>query len=671
MNIKYDLVDKSYCYKCDNKSEVEKLNFLLTNTKGDFLNLGYKKNCTKFQGFNVCNKNTLEIFKFLDEIVVGDVNCVEGTYGGYYSMRKFASKLTQNLVLPVNKQGDFSETLGSETKLKYDENGILVEDIDYENTLLPQDKFYLGPTGGFVYEINDYEGKIYIDLDMRKQNDFDKWGRIYEVYEEDGIVYVHFTKKNGDNKDYDLFFGIKAMNFSYDLIKDFIKKEYNYSKRRNSLYEWYVYRLMSINVDHNKRLVIGAGFSKEDVQEQILLLDQHQNELEGFDMNIFKDLIDNKEFQKPLTQDISLAYKLSSNGIYNFLNKDLTHEDIRVGSFAGFPWFANIWTRDELVGLRAFINLGEEELVKDQLYNYLNLVDYNDGLIKRVQQEGSLKSADGCFWLAKRFGDFIFYLEKEGRLSKVLTTGELKIIYDKFYLIFTKLTEHFWDSQEELLKVKKGDSWMDTVDVNYPIDIQVQFLEFVSLLGVLAQVLQREDEKIHLVEFENLLKMKVKNSYFRGGCLYDEPFEDKISCNVFLVYYFYPNLFTRSEWELIFDNALMHLRTGWGGISSISSKDSRFKESYTGEDNASYHNGDSWYWINNIAGIVLDDLNEKKYRRDIAKILQSSTHDILKLGSLGFASEVSSSSVQESHGCFAQLWSSSTYIEMVDKIFKR
>ena len=100
----------------------------------------------------------------------------------------------------------------------------------------------------------------------------------------------------------------------------------------------------------------------------------------------------------------------------------------------------------------------------------------------------------------------------------------------------------------------------------------------------------------------------------------------------FLAYYFYPDLFLKSDWEIIFDNALMHLRTSWGGISSLSYKDVEFKENYTGENNLSYHRGDSWYWINNIAAIALQDLNNKKYRRDISKLMMTSTYDILKNG---------------------------------------
>ena len=66
-----------------------------------------------------------------------------------------------------------------------------------------------------------------------------------------------------------------------------------------------------------------------------------------------------------------------------------------------------------------------------------------------------------------------------------------------------------------------------------------------------------------------------------------------------------------------------------------------------------------------------DDFNEKKYRKEINGLLLSSTKDILELGCIGFGSEISSAKEQKPQGCYAQLWSSASYIEMVDKLFKR
>ena len=213
MIIKYELGSQYYFYKLEDAKEMGKLNFILSNNKGDFLNLGYYSNVTKFQGYNVCNAKTLNVFKFVDEILPEGVECKKVGYGGYYASRKYASKVTENLEVSNEE----------EEKSKDGKNSSV---YDETSSLLTKDRFYLGPTGGFVYEIYDYEGKVCIDLDMREQNDFDEWGRIYDVYEENGIVYVEFTKYEGEVEEDKLFLGVKAVNFSYDLIKDFVKKEY-------------------------------------------------------------------------------------------------------------------------------------------------------------------------------------------------------------------------------------------------------------------------------------------------------------------------------------------------------------------------------------------------------------------------------------------------------------
>lgn len=667
MKINYRLNEDIYSYTQENQAEVNKLNFLLTNVKGDFLNLGVGPNSTKYQGLNMCNTKTLEIFKFLDEIILPNLEVKSVEYGGYYVKREFGSKISEVIrteILNTNAKSEFDD----DAKLVYNDNGVLEEVYSEETETQPYDYFYLGPTGGMVYQIFNYDGDLLIDLDIRKQNDFDVWGREYNVYQKDGIIFVEYSKKVAEKEDYKVIFGIKAVNFIYDLKKEWLKKEYEYSKQRNSLSERYIYRLMSVSVSESKRLLLGYGFTEEEVKTQIELLEQNQNDLEEFDKEIYNEFVKDKDFQNPIPQDFLVAYKLSNNGLYRFLNKFLRHKNISSGSFAGLPWFSNIWARDELIGLRAFINNSEEAYVKEKLFDYLSSIDTESGMLKRIDEEGAYQSADGVFWLAKRFEDFIYHLEKKGRLSNVLTQGELNIVYEKMYNSFEKIVANNWDSENELLKVKKGDSWMDTIDLEYPFDMQVLFLEFVSFLVIAAQILKREEIN-HLSEFESLLKNKIRDTYLRNGILYNEAFKDKINSNAFLAYYIYPDLFSFDDWEIIFDNVLPHLKTSWGGISSLSRKDSEFKENYTGENNLSYHRGDSWYWINNITAIVLNDLNEKKYRPYISKILMSSTRDILKLGAIGFGSEISSASSQKAEGCFAQLWSSSTYIEMIDKIF--
>ena len=673
MRISYSFPSQIYSYSQKDNNELSKLNFLITNSKGDFINLGVEKNSSKFYGLNVCKNETLEIFKFIEEITPVGLEAIEVVNEGYRVIRKFKSGYTeQTETIVVEEETRKDHLFGERGDLKYDEEGKLIEEVSIESNNKPYDIFYLGPSGGMVYEIFNFEGSLLIDLDMKLRDDFDTLGREYEIDNENGIIFVEYTKKDQNNEiKYKQYLGVKAVNFSYEILGQWVEKFYSYSKIRNSLYNWYVYRFLKVNVNEKKRIIFGAGFSKEEVIKQIELLDVHQDELMGFQRQFYEELSSEDIFEKPLTQDVSVSYKLSKSAMYHFMNMELNNSEHPAGAFAGYPWFSDVWARDELVSLRSFINMKEEKIVRQRLDHYLNQIDKETGGINILQNRISNKSCDATFWLAKRLEDFFFYLAEKGRLSELYNEDEIKEIYHKLTGAFAKIIKTNWDYDEELLKVKYADSWMDTVEWKFPLEVQVQFMEFVSFLAFLSDLVGERGETDKYLDFEEGMREKIRVTYLKNWRLYNDVglIEEVHNSNVFLAYYIYPDLFKREEWERIVDNALKVMRTSWGGISSVSKKASCFKENYTGETNESYHRGDSWYWINNLCAIVLNDLNEKKYRRDISKILLSSTSDILKKGTIGYGSEVSSASEQRAEGCLAQMWSSATYIEMVDKIF--
>ena len=58
------------------------------------------------------------------------------------------------------------------------------------------------------------------------------------------------------------FLVIKGVN-DYKTIGEWVKKAYPYDARRGSKSEFYVYKALSINVNHNLSLVFSFGESKE------------------------------------------------------------------------------------------------------------------------------------------------------------------------------------------------------------------------------------------------------------------------------------------------------------------------------------------------------------------------------------------------------------------------
>jgi len=96
--------------------------------------------------------------------------------------------------------------------------------------------------------------------------------------------------------------------------------------------------------------------------------------------------------------------------------------------------------------------------------------------------------------------------------------------------------------------------------------------------------------------------------------------------------------------------------------------DSRFVAKDSGEGSSSYHNGDSWYFMNNLVASVLYRINPAKYSEYINEIMDASTNEILYMGTVGHHSEISSAMCQESLGCEAQLWSSAMYLNFFDVV---
>jgi glycogen debranching enzyme len=139
--------------------------------------------------------------------------------------------------------------------------------------------------------------------------------------------------------------------------------------------------------------------------------------------------------------------------------------------------------------------------------------------------------------------------------------------------------------------------------------------------------------------------------------------------NIFLAWYAAPKLFTNVEWSRFFSAVLPDLWLEWGGLSTISVKDRNFHAHSTGESNASYHRGDSWYFVNNIAAIAMRSVNLEQFKAYVPKIIAASTHDLLAQGYVGHCSEISSASRQEPFGCHAQAWSASTFLELVQEAF--
>jgi hypothetical protein len=191
------------------------------------------------------------------------------------------------------------------------------------------------------------------------------------------------------------------------------------------------------------------------------------------------------------------------------------------------------------------------------------------------------------------------------------------------------------------------------------------------MLKLMSFINKEMNQQADFEKIEQETKNKVKEVFFDGKILKDGADDPTIRPNIFLAYYIYPELLDKNEWETVFDNSLKKLWFNWGGLSTIDKSSPLFCENYTGEDNKSYHRGDSWFFVNNIAAICLNDLNEEKYRKYVDKIIEASTKDMLYLGISGRPSELSSAAKLEAKASLCQLWSAATYIEIMQALHEK
>ena len=231
---------------------------------------------------------------------------------------------------------------------------------------------------------------------------------------------------------------------------------------------------------------------------------------------------------------------------------------------------------------------------------------------------------------------------------------------------------HFEDG---LFRNNACETWMDTSfndDGRKGFRIEIQALHY-CLYEAIIQLGKLLGTDISAVADEQKdFKEKIRESFLQDGRLidgFDRQIDWAYRPNIFLAGVIAPELFSTADWEKNIDEHLEKLQMAWGGLSTIEKTNPLFQAEYTGQNNKSYHRGDSWYFVNNLTAKFLHQVNAQKYKDVIKKILDASAKDILDLGLAGCASEVSSAKEQRAEGCLAQAWSAATYIEAMGEIY--
>ena len=571
---------------------------------------------TRYQGFFYADgkkdKNKLAVYKIIDQInILGDSKITEIKNSFFEVERKSENNLSEKYFMPDG----------------------------YNSLCLKTNK----------------KTKAEIILDMRHPYDLRQMGRIYDIKIEREHALIKFTKRRNsaedgldDKKEFILYLAIKTDRYDYQKIGEFFSKHYQKDEKRNSYpCDRFVFKALEMEF---KNAVFSVASSPQKAIEEAEYVFNNFDELrEKTKSGAYKKI-------KPLNisdDEIKMAYLCAENSI----NTLLVENNNKKGAYAGLPWFFQFWHRDEAISLLQIYKL-DKNLAQEIILAQLKTNSDNGQTPKQRfsdAEQMKLQSADALSWLAER----TFKISRNHKLPKDfkmdITKGFEKAISN---LVQTRTVNDLADS-------KKNETWMDSLDRNGArIEIQAGRLRMYNFLYKLTK-----NDQYQILEKE--LKTKVREKFYKDGILFDGPDDRTIRSNIFLAAYLYPELLNKEKWELCFDKILSKLYLEWGGLSSVDITSSEFIPKDTGENNASYHNGNSWYWINNLAALVLYRLNPHKYSKYINSIMEASTNEILYNGIIGHHSEVSSAEKQTSAGCGAQLWSAAMYLEVLDEMVGR
>ncbi|MBI4149841.1 hypothetical protein HY488_00395 [Candidatus Woesearchaeota archaeon] len=586
--------------------------------------------------------------------------------GGYASLS--ATPLSRYQGVFFNKGGEVYKVIENIIPLNAGPVNVVNNHFSWiqrEHSVLKEEFIFPFNHNTFIYELNE-EKEILLVLDCRKAYDDHQFGRYYTIAKESGKLVIKYTKKTDDKEDLShgkteyTFYLVVDESRNFQIIDQFLPAHYPYDKERNSSpWERYVYHAVKIKA---KQLVLSFSTNKEEaIKENTKVINnfatiiQKQKARENNGYRTIKDLL------------VNMAYQAARNS----LDQLTCTIDNRQGIYAGLWWFFQFWSRDEAVSLKAWMLQGNYHLAKEVIMNDLRNIKPS-GRVPNRWPPSELESADGIYWIIKRTRDLLDLLEQEGLSHKYFTAEDRLFLKNKIETAMVGLLKSH--TRDGFDVCGKKETWMDTAwkdDYREGIRLEQQALRL-ALYKALRLLCKESDDTICYrlaAHHEDELRQKVRQHFFKDGYLWDGINDATIRPNIFIVYYVYPELLTPSEWVACFKKILPKLWNAWGGLSTIAKDHPLYCDTHTGSDNRSYHRGDSWYWLNNLAAICMTRVSRFTFRKEIRKILESSTNEILWSGAVGHHAEISSSKQQESKGCLMQAWSAAMYIELVEELF--
>ena len=681
-----------------NRSVDENVGFLLTNKKGSYCSF-YNALSSRYQGLFYFDEETMSMYKLIDNIEIAGNNNVSRLKNGFYFIERRKEDVIELFTMPKSFNSLIYElNSGNEINLFLDCKAS-TDNREW----------------GRHYDISEEKGSIIVKFTKKTDRREDSSDSVEEF-----ILYLAIkSDKNAYSK---IGKWIERHYIDDEERKSHPFKRYVYcalrlagskfvfsmSKNKNDAIKECEYVFNNIHETKNKEKENFLNLLKNESIKKTITDETINNETRIAYINAVNSLnnliIDSKnksvvsEFAVKCESSTCLRERRASSHSTLSLAHLKAHSH-STGIFAGLPWFFQFWARDTLISLKSLSKI-DADLAKRLLFEYSNEINNEGRLPNLIGKHTSLNlgNADAHGWLFLRCKEtvekinknkeIINSIKKSMKSIKQNTNLRVKEYLKKCNLIVRKKENEYHKTLYEienaleksingLLKyhTKAGfgvndklETWMDTEfenDDRKGIRIEIQALRL-SMYKLMFELTQNQKYKV----FENILKMKVKDKSWNGKILADGLNDFTVRPNIFIAAYAYPELLTNKEWEACFDNALKKLWLDWGGLSTIDKNNPLFTEASTGEDIKSYHRGDSWFWINNLTALVLNKINKNKFKKNIQKIINASTEEILWKGCIGCHAELSSAKELSSKGCFNQAWSDAMFIELIDEVFQ-
>ena len=550
-----------------------------------------------------------------------------------------------NGYLKVGSYSDFEKIFNFFKKTKTifdlkDQKIFLPQYVSYET----QDDILKKIKGKYLLFYFDKQVRIFYDVDemilnfdMKPIYDFSSFGKNYNV---------NILKKDHFDKNY--------LRYKYKSEVQFKNSSTNYedsmaiisSEKPQVLNDW-VKEFYMIESRRSKSDSMKSAYTRDllkfEGKGSVVILTQLNNSLQSIKLFDEEYLINN-----------SLRWRRDNSYVKRMFvlnNIKKLYDDSKNDFFAGFPWFFQHWSRDSLISFYYLRNVLNPDVYDAFIKAQLDKLETVGIFPNMNSEETVLMAMDSAFWLFKNCIELIDRFDKDKVLS----------IMSKFVYDLKK------SQKNTMIFCKSKETWMDTEfndngRAGYPIEIQLGYKMILNYL--LSNKIENIGNKIEVKKELKKLNKEI-HKFIKKDVIFDVlntnlKNENNIRSNIFIGSVF-SNSFFESYLTKIYNLTLNHLFCD-SGISSISKKSSLFEPVYSGENNKSYHRGDSWMFLNNITANLFQKTDPKMFSQFIGHIW--SVNDFLCYqGVYGALNEVSSANFLSVDGCPVQLWSMATLFD--------